>query len=469
MRRFINYLLRKLGVDDHVDFDVVKVRPVEYFIEIASSYNGYEREDAVRELGKYHCEAAFVALVHRVNDWVPQVRQAALQAVRSHLVDKNVYYIAKQLPMIMHLNAYTRTSHKLLIEQIKLLLTSATNLRFLKATLRHSDVVLTATTLQLLCEVKTARLQDDLVFAASHKDARIRFIVLRFIEQHPSYCASDILNILLQDPIPRIRLATFRLVEESSLTDISLESVAKRHLMHRNASVRSQAIRFLRNQCELQTLFDKYTEFLLAGKMPAESMATIRALAPSLSISKEVLSLLEASVKHWLEHGSERTQKQALLTLFWLLPANAVSLAIEHLVSRQRHLVVTSSLWLRREKHQLDANILCNIMRNAADAPSFKGCMRLASLSNHWERLIFLLSLLRMRQSADHLSPAMAEISVELIKARLNKWMESCNKCFVSITPTQQKALVDLLDVLRKNEASNNVINLGKLSFYLPN
>ncbi|MBO9687177.1 MAG: hypothetical protein J7598_11225 [Mitsuaria chitosanitabida] len=82
------------------------------------SYDGHEREAAVKALGRLGAHQALPDLIARVNDWVPQVRAAADIAVRRCLVDAALPTWLTVLPALVELLRGRRADHAPLLAAI---------------------------------------------------------------------------------------------------------------------------------------------------------------------------------------------------------------------------------------------------------------------------------------------------------------------------------------------------------------
>jgi HEAT repeat protein len=87
-------LLDRFRVDFEIDVYLILIR-------IASlNRSGYVRESSVNELARLPNQENLRFILLRLGDWVPQVRVAALNALRAHLVPKYVKWILEALPLI---------------------------------------------------------------------------------------------------------------------------------------------------------------------------------------------------------------------------------------------------------------------------------------------------------------------------------------------------------------------------------
>jgi hypothetical protein len=73
--------------------------------------NGYLREKAINSLAKNYNFSVIPFLLIRVNDWVPQIRHASLNAFEKILSSSDAKYLAAAIPLIKRLENCKRVSH----------------------------------------------------------------------------------------------------------------------------------------------------------------------------------------------------------------------------------------------------------------------------------------------------------------------------------------------------------------------
>ena len=78
------------------------------WIELSTHYNGFVREVAVRALSRDCSPQALVALIERLNDWVPQIRDLALSGLNNYLNPAQAPALLYALESIMALAARQR-------------------------------------------------------------------------------------------------------------------------------------------------------------------------------------------------------------------------------------------------------------------------------------------------------------------------------------------------------------------------
>ena len=81
------------------------------WIDLSRHYNGFVREVAVRELSHAPSPQALVALIDRLNDWVPQVRDLAATEVNRYLSASHAQALLFALDPLLALEARQRVDH----------------------------------------------------------------------------------------------------------------------------------------------------------------------------------------------------------------------------------------------------------------------------------------------------------------------------------------------------------------------
>src|ERR1043165_1681443 len=119
------------------------VWPPPGFVELlamSSHGSGFKRENAVRRLGMIGNALALPYLIARANDWVPQVRAAARDALNKLLRAENAEAFVTALPELLHLQACLRDDHTALLQAVQDFLVREENVHHLLAGLQNPDV-----------------------------------------------------------------------------------------------------------------------------------------------------------------------------------------------------------------------------------------------------------------------------------------------------------------------------------------
>ena len=108
-----------------------KEKFLDEFLSMCEHRNGYRREKAVRRLGMLGNPLAIPKLIVRANDWVPQVRTAAREAILQLAVHNNAEVFIQCLPELYHLKKCRRYNHNRLIKSVETFLLSKENVTYL--------------------------------------------------------------------------------------------------------------------------------------------------------------------------------------------------------------------------------------------------------------------------------------------------------------------------------------------------
>jgi hypothetical protein len=109
------------------------------WLELVGSYDGYERQAAVEALGRLRHGPAVRPLLARANDWVPQVRAAAADALRGLLDEVLVADWVAGLDGVVALERGRRSDHRELLEGIAAFLGQAKLIPAVLASAAHAS------------------------------------------------------------------------------------------------------------------------------------------------------------------------------------------------------------------------------------------------------------------------------------------------------------------------------------------
>lgn len=109
---------RRLIGGEKSEAEKARERSAEAWMEWLDSPSGFERQEAVEMLGRLRHAVALPALLARLNDWVPQVRAAAREAVRGLMEESVIDAWRLSLDSVVALGRARRVSHAELLEEI---------------------------------------------------------------------------------------------------------------------------------------------------------------------------------------------------------------------------------------------------------------------------------------------------------------------------------------------------------------
>jgi HEAT repeat protein len=212
-------------------------------LAMASNRSGFERENAVRRLGMLGNPMAIPYLTVRANDWVPQVRVAARDALSNLLRTGNGAAFVACLPAIMHLQTCMRDDHTGLLQAVQDFLLREENVHHLVAGLDDPDARVARLATRLLMERQRMTVPELVAAGLSHKDAVVRSIVIDLLGQLEADDFSAAVIKALRDPYMPVRREAFQqLLARDAEAGLR---VSRDMLFDTSASIREIAIRQL--------------------------------------------------------------------------------------------------------------------------------------------------------------------------------------------------------------------------------
>ncbi|KIP98436.1 MULTISPECIES: hypothetical protein [Pseudomonas] len=179
------------------------------WLTLSSHGNGFVREIAVRELRELPSPAALAALLERVNDWVPPVRQQANAGVRQYLMSEHAPTLLYALQPLMALAERHRADHSKMLEAARTVLQGP----------EVRDAVLAAFLVQ---HGKSARFLFELLLEASdeptsllgkalvHREMTVRQMAVSACQMLPADLARPLLLRALATPGASVRVNALR-------------------------------------------------------------------------------------------------------------------------------------------------------------------------------------------------------------------------------------------------------------------
>jgi len=179
------------------------------WIELSTHYNGFVREVAVRELSRLSSPEALVALIERLNDWVPQIRELALAAMNRYLTPAQAPALLFALPSLMALAARHRGDHGPTLLAARAVLQSAQIRDEVLAHFRGRQGKTARYLFALLLE-QGVDTQSLLRLALAHRELTVRLAAVAACEDLPAADAAPLLHEALARPGAKVRVCVLR-------------------------------------------------------------------------------------------------------------------------------------------------------------------------------------------------------------------------------------------------------------------
>lgn len=236
----------------------------ETWVELSTHYNGFIREVAVRELCSHPSPQALVALINRLNDWVPQIRDLALVGMNLYLSASQTQALLFALEPLMALAARQRADHGPTLKSLRDVLQSPEIQDEVYANFLTRQGKAARYLFALLLEKNTAP-EALLRSALTHRELTVRLAAVSACQELPVAQASPLLLEALSQPGAKVRVCVLRAL--LPLLD-NPRQLLRKALLDASPSIRSLA-RFEapRNNVDtLEVLSERVNQDLPAGK-----------------------------------------------------------------------------------------------------------------------------------------------------------------------------------------------------------
>ena len=204
-------------------------------------WDGYKRENAVRRLGMLGNPIAIPKLIVRANDWVPQVRIAAKEAIVNLASPNNSEAFVLCLPDLYHLRKCGRDDHDSLIQAIESFLLLEANTRHLVGGLYNDNPFVARICMTLVIDNQILDVTKLAREGLQHPDIIVRAKASHLIRGLAEKDQKVMLDIAICDRFMPIRREAFQILLKSTAS----EELARTFLFDRHSSIREIAIRHL--------------------------------------------------------------------------------------------------------------------------------------------------------------------------------------------------------------------------------
>ncbi|MFJ4346233.1 HEAT repeat domain-containing protein [Pseudomonas sp. NPDC089401] len=179
------------------------------WVDLSRHENGFIREVAVRELAESPSPEALAALVIRLNDWVPQVREAATSAVQRYLASAHVTSLLFALNPLLALATQRRADHSAILASVRAALQSPSAREAVEASFLAQQSKAACYLFALLLE-STASPEPLLRDGLSHRELNVRMAAIEACETLATAQTHALLLDALPHSIARVRICILR-------------------------------------------------------------------------------------------------------------------------------------------------------------------------------------------------------------------------------------------------------------------
>ncbi len=357
-----------------------KQEGLEELLQMCEHWNGYKRENAVRRLGMLGNPLAIPKLIARANDWVPQVRSAATDAINKLATPKNAEAFVYSLPKLYHLKDCGRDNHDKLITSIeKFLLSNEISNHVLEGLHNESPLVARAC-VSLIIENGLMDQAELVEISLSHPDVIVRVKVSHLLRGLKGDDQALALRVAIKDQFMPIRREAFQILIKTGISD----ALTEKFLFDRHSAIREIAIKSLENKgSNVRMIYQKN----LSSKSPFTISCALWGLG-ELNCTDDV-----SDIQSFLSSFYPGIRKQALNTLTRLVGADATDAIVNSLSDKSPAVCKEAARLANRQRIAFTAINLLEIISNTVYIHTLTSCLGISKRLNKWERLIFLISL----------------------------------------------------------------------------
>ncbi len=406
---------------------VLSKASLDELVLVSRSRNGFQREAALRHLMRSGNPAALPVFLERLNDWVPNIRRVAHEAIEGLMRDEHAATWINSVPTVLRLREQRRADHSAIVARALQLVLRP----------RHVDLMLEAIESK---DVQIARAAARLCI--EHALAEPAILIERLIRQ-PDVVARDLAAGLLR-----------------TIEGEAFESAATRLVGDSHMSVRREALQLLllrRPAVGLQHaregLFDSGSWIRSISQRALKDHAIdtlpllLTALVPSVPLRRQQAALYGLADAHreiapqhllpYIGHPQPSLRRSALQALARCNTDLARPLLLLGLCDESPSVVATCGRLLRTVSPAPSLVELDDAMRKSRCERTFDACFSISRAMNKWDRLILLLTV---REKA------LAEgRELRAVNDAMLDWNSNFNRHQATCTPWQRARISVLL------------------------
>jgi len=377
---------------------------------LSSHASGFKRENAVRRLGMLGNPIAIPYLIERVNDWVPQVRAAARDALSRFLIADHAAAWVASLPAVMHLQTCGRDDHSGLLRTVEEFLLRDENSPQLVTALHSQDIEVARLAIRLLVDRRQAMATKVVAAGLVHTDVVVRSTVVDLLRGLEAAEFAAAVATALRDPYMPVRREAFQqLLSRDAAAGLR---VARDMLFDAAASIREIAVRRLLHAGE--PVEQIYSHALMGDKDRVAVVACVLwswAYLNNHARSEQVRQLLGARFP--------AVRRAALQTIAKLLRNCARSDVVAALADESPAVSKEAARLTTRMDDKPGAEELVSIARASARSHVAVACCRVARYAGKWE---WLKVILKVYGAVD------APVTREMFASEIDAWEHHFNR-----------------------------------------
>jgi HEAT repeat protein len=400
-------------------------------VPLSSNIDGFKRENAVRRLGMIGNPAAIPALIIRANDWVPQVRAAAYDALIKMLTPANAEAIVASLPQFLHLQACRRGDHAALLQAVQDFLVRDGNVDTLKAAWYSTDLRVARLVTRLLISKRALSAAEIIEQGLSHDDVAIRSIVIDLLRDLGPEAFEHTIEKALHDRYMPVRREAFQQFMRR-FPDRG-RAVAKRFLFDRSAAVRELALEHLSVAGE--PVEDLYSQALSASSNGAATVQCVLWGWSALNCRSRV-----NQIEQMLTSPLASVRRAALQAFVKLSPQTAACHLQAALADSSGRVANEAARLIRKLGVSIDVDALIAMAKSQSDVRVTYACYRVARCANKWDWLKYVLAVY---------PAAGSRVPREAFCREIQAWENNFNRTGAQSDPRTLREIAELLSACK--------------------
>jgi len=408
-------------------------------LSLSSSTDGYKRENAVRRLGMLGNPLAIPYLIVRANDWVPQVRAAAYDALTRLLKTGNGEAFVATLPQILHLESCKRDDHSKLLKSVQEFLLREENRAALLKGLESRDNKLARIVVRLLIEHKLVPTTELVAKGLAHSDVLVRATVVDLLRDLEGDDFVSLIQRAIRDPYMPVRREAFQQLLRSSRHQGLV--AARELLFDKSASIREIAIRRL--LAEGEPVEQVYADLLPVSR---DRPAIVRCVLWAWGLMNSQARIEE--VKQFLDSSFPAARRAALLSIAKLMQADAAPYLEKALADPSPAVCNEAARLISRLDVAPDVETLISIATSKGLSHVARACCRVVRDGSKWNWLRFILAVYGV---------SACDIAPETFSAEIDAWEWRFNRSYEPTDPRQLDEIVFLFGTCRDRLSTERV------------
>jgi len=378
--------------------------------------NGYIREGAVRQLALSNTPEQFVALVERLNDWVPEIREHALQAIQTYLRPEHTAALLTGLEPLIELAEKRRADHSGTLDQVRTVLLHPQA----RATTLQTFLVLRGRAARFLFELLAGQETDLptlLEAALKHLDVSVRRLAMAHVAVRAD--AAVWASRMLEDSYAPLRAEALRLWLPSA-TPAQAHAALRKALHDCSFAVLDLAL-WTARQWGLDPSEVLHERLAAAPPRRRREWAGMLMLIRALP-ERTALPVVQAA----LEAPSPRVREQALSVLAQVAPDTLEEALLSALGDHAPRVFKQAVRLLQASPSQRLEPSIDHLLETHWEALDTERRDALLHLKPHWRQAAWLLRRYNGAQSAYWL-------------AQIQRWCDRAYASYDVITPWEER------------------------------